>query len=416
MCLILLVLLAFTAFFGRPAIVALLSGVAFLGFLYLRARQIALGVYVTRIVPSASLEHSDVTAVLEIRNTSPFKADSLILVDHFNGSREFRRLIPISPPLKPGEIRKLPCIWQCDAGMGAYHFGPTSALIGDPFGIFQFTMTQTQSDNIEVLPKTIALHDFELPASLSSSGSGLRESPIAGNSVNVLGVRDYVKGDPITRIHWRLSARHGSLVVKELENSVSTDVTLFVDMDQRNHIGLKDESSWEYAKDLAISLIHENLARSFPIQLSSQGIHVPFGRGVEHGQWLVEKVTALKPMQGASSEEEILNMAENIPFGSSLIYVGPLYQNDDARLLSAFGLLRERAVSISAAFIDASTFGRRVLDDPMLATYFNRQKDEAKLMHDRILQACLHLEIPTYALRKGLPIVESMANPRSAAI
>lgn len=69
-----------------------------------------------------------------------------------------------------------------------------------------------------------------LPALLSATGNqphrpGL-SSAQRGNQGVVAGVYEYTGSEPLKRIHWRLSARHDTLKVKELESDASEPVII----------------------------------------------------------------------------------------------------------------------------------------------------------------------------------------------
>jgi uncharacterized protein (DUF58 family) len=72
----------------------------------------------------------------------------------------------------------------------------------------------------------------EEPARLPMAGSGgAGGDPRAGAGLDVVrGVREYVPGDPARLVHWPTSARHGSLVVKELDDPASRRVAIVVDL------------------------------------------------------------------------------------------------------------------------------------------------------------------------------------------
>jgi uncharacterized protein (DUF58 family) len=69
-----------------------------------------------------------------------------------------------------------------------------------------------------------------LPYLLSASGKEAhRPGPSSvrrGNQGVVAGIFDYTGSEPLKRIHWRLSARHDSLKVKELESDASEPVII----------------------------------------------------------------------------------------------------------------------------------------------------------------------------------------------
>lgn len=72
-----------------------------------------------------------------------------------------------------------------------------------------------------------------LPYQFSAAGrEAKRPGPSSarrGNQGVVAGVYDYTGNEPLKRIHWRLSARHDSLKVKELESDASEPVVIVPD-------------------------------------------------------------------------------------------------------------------------------------------------------------------------------------------
>jgi uncharacterized protein (DUF58 family) len=67
-----------------------------------------------------------------------------------------------------------------------------------------------------------------LPVARAGGAGG---DPRAGAGLDVVrGVREYVPGDPARLVHWPTSARHGSLVVKELDDPASRRLAIVVDL------------------------------------------------------------------------------------------------------------------------------------------------------------------------------------------
>ncbi len=96
------------------------------------------------------------------------------------------------------------------------------------------------------------------PARLPVAGAGgAGGDPRAGAGLDVVrGVREYVPGDPARLVHWPVSARHGSLVVKELDDPASRRVTIVVDLR-----GAADaaEAAASRAAGLAIRALREGM-------------------------------------------------------------------------------------------------------------------------------------------------------------
>jgi uncharacterized protein (DUF58 family) len=84
---------------------------------------------------------------------------------------------------------------------------------GDPIGLFRHRGPSIDSELALVLPRFTSLAERpqtkEVEASLAA--------PRAGSGTEMFGVREYRPGDPLRRIHWRSSARHGELIVREFE-------------------------------------------------------------------------------------------------------------------------------------------------------------------------------------------------------
>ncbi len=85
-----------------------------------------------------------------------------------------------------------------------------------------------------VLPRPLAVgprpsapaHPF--PELFGTSGEGAPRPAAVGDIVR--GVRDYVPGDPVRRVHWPSSARRGDLVVKEVEEPGAPRLVVALDL------------------------------------------------------------------------------------------------------------------------------------------------------------------------------------------
>ena len=96
---------------------------------------------------------------------------------------------------------------------------------GDPLGFFTHHSPGVDAELGLVLPRFAALaarpHVRELEASVAA--------PRAGSGTEMFGVREYRPGDPLRRIHWRSSARHGELIVREFEPPGVQTLGIFCD-------------------------------------------------------------------------------------------------------------------------------------------------------------------------------------------
>jgi uncharacterized protein (DUF58 family) len=120
--------------------------------------------------------------------------------------------------------------WRQRTLVGPLTRGPVDARTwvleaSDPLGLFRHRRRTPDAEVALVLPKftSLAAHSDvrELEASVAA--------PRAGSGTEIFGVREYRPGDPLRRIHWRSSARHGELVVREYEPPGVQTLGIFCD-------------------------------------------------------------------------------------------------------------------------------------------------------------------------------------------
>lgn len=99
-----------------------------------------------------------------------------------------------------------------------------------------------------------ATDDLELIARTVVEGflHGLHQSPFVGFSVEFASHREYMPGDDLRHINWRLFGRHERLFVKEYDAETNLDVHFIVDASR----SMTAEGKWACGAMLAASLSH----------------------------------------------------------------------------------------------------------------------------------------------------------------
>lgn len=112
---------------------------------------------------------------------------------------------------------------------GAYSFGPMTVRVGDPFGILTRETTANVTATLLVHPLVAPIERFGLA---SKAPFGDRKSPrrLLEDPLRVSGIRDYEPGDEPRRIHWKATARTGSLQSKVYEPSTRHTLAVFVEV------------------------------------------------------------------------------------------------------------------------------------------------------------------------------------------
>ncbi len=136
---------------------------------------------------------------------------------------------------------------------GVYSLGPTHLRCSDPFGIYTLSMYDQQSNLILVTPPVLPLSQVRIPTGGWSGDERFRRGYIARN-ISDIGLRNYVPGDSLRRIHWRASAHFDTLIVRQQEAATSRDWCIYVDLDRNAQAGIGQDSTLELAIVLAASL------------------------------------------------------------------------------------------------------------------------------------------------------------------
>ena len=111
---------------------------------------------------------------------------------------------------------------------GVYDIGPLDVRYTDPFGLAVGRLAVGSSQSLYVVPVVVPLG---LSVSLAVSGEGsarLIQHMATGNDDDLM-TREYRTGDALRRVHWRASARHGQLMVRQEEQRSYPEARLILD-------------------------------------------------------------------------------------------------------------------------------------------------------------------------------------------
>jgi hypothetical protein len=178
--------------------------------------------------------------------------------------------------MRPGWSRHIDYQVQAEV-RGRYDIGPVRVRASDPFGLVELRRVFTKTSSLVVIPVTEPLPAIPLLGAWTGTGDN-RPRPFASGSAADVTVRDYRVGDDLRRVHWRSTARVGSLMVRREEQPWQSRCTLFLDNRARVHRGQGPHSSLERAVTAAASLAVHLTAQGFQVRLVSA-----VGEEIEHG-------------------------------------------------------------------------------------------------------------------------------------
>ncbi|BBH21349.1 hypothetical protein Back11_26940 [Paenibacillus baekrokdamisoli] len=152
---------------------------------------------------------------------------------------------------------------------GIYRFAPTECSTRDIFGLFEHTGNFESSASFSVYPRIVPIRQWQLfkrgskgPYSTSASRLSSKET------TQINGVREYIYGDRLSRIHWNATARTGQWKSKEFERE-SLPRTVFV-LDR--YAGTYErQDQFELAVSVTASMLEFGFRRSSAMGLVSTG-------------------------------------------------------------------------------------------------------------------------------------------------
>ncbi len=207
-----------------------------------------------------------VPELIEIKNNSRFPAIWVEIMDESDRLVDPIRLV--SDVESQASRRRHPV--HLFKRRGLYTLGPTRLRTGDPFGIYTLTICDQQSNTILITPPQLPLSHLMI-LNGGWAGDRQRQRHAIEREISDAGVRDYIPGDSLKRIHWSASAHNDSLIVRQLEAATSDDWQIFIDLDKTVQAGTDSDSTLELSIVLAASLITRGLNEHRRVGLTLAG-------------------------------------------------------------------------------------------------------------------------------------------------
>ncbi|MDO4557744.1 MAG: DUF58 domain-containing protein [Planctomycetia bacterium] len=155
-------------------------------------------------------------------------------------------------------------------GRGYFQIGPLLLETGDLFGLYRRFRVLTHPQYLMVHPDFSPLTDYDITSPRPIGEVRIVHS-LFDDPTRICGVRPYQYGDPLRRIHWRATARTGSLHSKMYEPSIVAGATVILDFLSAHYEEIEGEARGELAVTMAASLVHALAQRNEEIGLVTNG-------------------------------------------------------------------------------------------------------------------------------------------------
>jgi uncharacterized protein (DUF58 family) len=245
---------------------------------------------------------------IRVRNTTRWPSVSFTAVD---------RVGPATVTLEVGRISA--------GGLRSIHYplpaprrgritlGPLTVARHDPLGLFRWERRLTTDDVLWVHPRVHPLRP--LPVGVVLDYEGRSDVHARLGTVTFSALREYVPGDDPRQIHWRSTARLGTLVVREHVDTTEPTTTVVLDTNS----GAFGGASFEEAVEVAASVVRavEDIGR--PVRLHILGERPDEAR--RSGAGSVLDRLALAGCDPDVDSMRLLGVVDRSPAGGALVVV-----------------------------------------------------------------------------------------------
>ncbi len=270
---------------------SLLTALPLLALLYVRLRPLAFRA--RRIFASPAIAAGTTSIVqLDIVNAAAYRSPAA----HWRDTWPWRPFVTVPAqlgPLETGDIRHpgRASVARLQyrlspARRGLFEIGPLIVDFTDPFGLSDGAIAAGGTSPLVVTPVIVELPEGAVAIAADEGPTRLRQRRAFGGEDDLM-TREYRQGDAMRRVHWRASAHHGELMVRQEEQRSHAEARIVLDTRRSGYrdargAGTVDEPEsecFEWAVGFCASLSLYLAERGFIVRVIETGQAVETGQG-----------------------------------------------------------------------------------------------------------------------------------------
>ena len=151
---------------------------------------------------------------------------------------------------------------------------------------------------------------------MEGSVSGLHKSPHRGSSVEFAEYRNYVAGDDLRRLDWRVFGRTDRFYIREFEAETNLRLYVVLDCSESMAFQLGGVRRFDLARRLAAAFaymaVHQGDAAGLWCVGGKKAVEIPPRRNPAHLQLIFETLDAAEPKGGTTLTAALHELAEKV--------------------------------------------------------------------------------------------------------
>ncbi len=233
---------------------------------------------------------------------------------------------------------------------GAFQFKSCWILQEDPMGFVRKRKEIPYNGKVLSLPKLVSLKTLPFSKNHQQDPNSHQLITSVGESEEFLSLRDYRAGDTLRNIHWKSTAKTGSLRVKEYHDEWICRHALLVDL----HFPADKAEAFENMLRVAASLLAAPLPNEWIIDFVILGdtiLRKSLGRGTGELQHILESIARVQPIvtNDIQDKKEMPFKDNQSPFSSIIVLSHDLNTED---------LISLKALSLQKTNVNVLLFDR----------------------------------------------------------
>ncbi|MBN1201215.1 MAG: DUF58 domain-containing protein [Anaerolineae bacterium] len=215
---------------------------------------------------------------------------------------------------------------------GVFDIGPVTLVSGDPFSLFDRKLViEDRHEALIVYPRIKTLPELGLPLK-DPFGDHRVQRRLFEDPNRTMGIRDYSPTDSFRHIHWKATARTGSLQTRVYEPTRSQRTVLCLNVAT---FEIYWRGVWpamlDYVTEVAASLAHWGLEQGHSVGITANGTlaHAdqPFrilpSRSPDQLTHVLEALAAVSYFVSSSFDRFLLDESPRLPWGATLVLITP---------------------------------------------------------------------------------------------
>jgi uncharacterized protein (DUF58 family) len=297
---------------------------------------------------------------------------------------------------------------------GHFRIEPLQIRTGDPFGFFESSASVGSGINVTVYPRLEPIPMWRLPAANLDGSHAMRERTLQATPLATT-VRPWAPGDAFNRIHWKSTARHGDIQVKEFDLEQTADCWLVLDLERSVQRGSGDESTVEVAVRVAAAIADKALVENRAVGMTVNAHRLAQLQPDRGGRQHLKVMQLLAAVEGDGSSpvaEALVASVPRIRRGMTCVVITASLDRGWVKPLAA---LRSRGVACVVVSMDMPAFERReqenaarkagtAADDAPLPPPSTTAPEWRALRH-----ALAEFDISVHRVGPAVPLAEALA-------